>query len=61
MKDEEKLTRERHVRRALLVLRNGPKKCGSYKQLTGLNPVMTEEKKVGDVGSSYNILTLTCR
>ena len=35
-----------------MVLRNGPKKCGSYKQLTGLNLVMTKKKKVGDVGSS---------
>ena len=38
-----------------MVLRNGPKKCGSYTQLTGLNLVITKKKKkkkVGDVGSS---------
>ena len=32
------------MRRAFLVLRNGPKR-GSYKQLTGLNLVMTKKKK----------------
>lgn len=29
-----------------MVLRNGPKKCRSYKQLTGLNLVMTKKKRL---------------